>query len=146
MDSIIFKVIFRAQEQFENKNLTLSFKHLVVENPLSIRAKSILELKKLSEANQNIINFQNIEEVLIIGNPVDDFIYNYYLVILFSLKADGKKTGYLIGNIKKFGDVIIGVWPFNIQLKDTTGKKILETYNDIIENPHNYSNICLISQ
>ncbi|NVM38097.1 MAG: hypothetical protein HWN81_21065 [Candidatus Lokiarchaeota archaeon] len=146
MDSIIFKVIFRAQEQFENKNLTLSFKHLAVENPLSIRAKSILELKKLSETNQHIINFQNIEEVLIIGNPEDDIKYNYYLVILFSLKADGKKTGYLIGNIKKLGNVIIGVWPFNIQFKDKTGKKILETYNDIIENPLNYSNICLISQ
>lgn len=146
MDSIIFKVIFRAQAQFENKNLTLSFKHLAFENPLSIRAKSIIELKKLSETNQHIINFQNIEEVLIIGNPVDDLIYNYYLVILFSLKKDEKKTGYLIGNIKKLGDVIIGVWPFNSQLKDTTGKKILEIYNDIIENPHNYSNICLISQ
>ncbi|MEE9376634.1 MAG: hypothetical protein V3V33_01190 [Candidatus Lokiarchaeia archaeon] len=146
MDSIIFKVIFRAQEQFENKNLTLSFKHLVFENPLSVQAQSILELKKLSETNHHIINFQNIEEVLIIGNPVDDFIYNYYLVILFSLKADGKKTGYLIGNIKKLGDVIIGVWPFNSQLKNTTGQKVLETYNDIIGNPHKYSNICLISQ
>jgi len=146
MDSIIFKVIFRAQEQFENKNLTLSFKILNFENPLSIHAKSILELKKLSETNQHIINFQNIEEVLIIGNPIVDYIYNYYLVILFSLKSDGKKTGYLIGNIKKLGDIIIGVWPFNSELKNTTGQKILETYNDIIENPRNYSNICLISQ
>jgi len=146
MDSIIFKVIFRAQEQFENKNLTLSFKHLAFENPLSIPVTSILELKKLSETNQHIITFQNIEEVLIIGNPIDDYLYNYYLVILFSLKTDGKKTGFLIGNIKKLGDLIIGVWPFNTQIKNTSGEIILDTYNDIIKSPHNYSNICLISQ
>ncbi len=146
MDSIIFKVIFKAQERFENKNLTLSFKNLNFEKPLSISAKSILELKKLSETNQHILNFQNIEEVLIIGNPLVDYTYNYYLVILFSLKPDEEKTGYLIGNIKKLGDIIIGVWPFNTHLKDTKGKKILETYNDILENPQNYSSICLISQ
>ena len=84
--------------------------------------------------------------MFIIGNPKVDYIYNYYLVLLFSTKLDEKKTGYLIGNIKKLGDIIIGVWPFNTQINDITGQKILETYNDIIKNPGNYSSICLISQ
>ncbi len=146
MNSIIFKVIFRAQEQFENKNLTLSFKNLNFKNPLSISANSISKLKELNETNQHLIKFQNIEEVLIIGNPIVDYTFNYYLVILFSRKGDGEKKGYLIGNIKKLGDIIIGVWPFNTQIDDITEQKILETYNNIIENPHNYVNICLISQ
>ena len=146
MDSFIYKVIFRAQEQLENKNLTLSFKNLNFEKPLSISELSLLELKKLNETNQDIINFQNIEEVLIIGNPTVDYNYNYYLVLLFSTKLDEKKKGYLIGNIKKLGDIIIGVWPFNTENNEITGQKILETYNDIIKNPKNYNSICLISQ
>ncbi|MFX1503572.1 MAG: hypothetical protein ACFFDH_21600 [Promethearchaeota archaeon] len=146
MDSIIYKVIFRAQKKLENKNLTLSFKNLDFEKPISLPVKFILELKKLSEKNQQIINFQNIEEVLIIGNPTVDYSYNYYLVILYTIKSDGNKIGYLIGNVKKLGDVIIGIWPFNTQLKDLTRKKVLEIYNDIIKNPNKYSNICLISQ
>lgn len=146
MDSFIYKVIFRAHEQFENKNLVLSFKNVDFEKPISIPAKFILDLKKLSEKNQHIINFQNIEEVLIIGNPPVDYIYNYYLVVLYTIKSDGKKTGYLIGNVKKLGDIIIGVWPFNINLKDMMGERILKTYNDILENPNKFSSICLISQ
>jgi hypothetical protein len=146
MDSIIYKVIFRAQNELENKNLILSFKNLEFEKPISIPARFILELKKLSEKNQHILNFQNIEEVLIIGNPMIDYAYNYYLVILYTVKSDGNMSGYLIGNVKKLGDIIIGIWPFNTTLKDLTGEIILETYNDIIENPNKYSNICLISQ
>ncbi|MFX1365135.1 MAG: hypothetical protein ACFFCE_17910 [Promethearchaeota archaeon] len=146
MDSFIFKVIFRAQEQLETKNLTLSFKSLNFKKPLSIPEVSLLELKKLAELNQEIINFQNIEEILIIGNPAVDYTYNYFLVLLFSKKKEGKKTGYLIGNIKKFGDIMIGVWPFNTQMKGISEQTLLDTVNDIIKNPGNYDNICLISQ
>ncbi|MFX0000883.1 MAG: hypothetical protein ACFE9Q_11670 [Candidatus Hodarchaeota archaeon] len=146
MDSIIYKVIFRAHQQFEHKNLTLSFKQLEFKKPISIPAKFTLELKKLSETNQHIINFQNIEEVLIIGNPIVDHTYNYYLVILYSKKLNGKKTGYLIGNVKNLGDIIIGVWPFNIHLKDLSEEKILDVYNEMMQYPTNYKSICLISQ
>ncbi len=146
MDSIIYKVIFTAHEQFEHKNLTLSFKNLEFKKPLSIPAKFILELKKLSETNQHIINFQNIEEVLIIGNPTVNHTYNYYLVILYTYKSNGRRVGYLIGNVKNLGDIILGIWPFNIDLKDLSEEEILETYNDIIQNPNNYNSICLISQ
>ena len=146
MASIIYKVIFRAHEQFEHKNLTLSFKRLEFKKPISIPAKFTLELKKLSETNQNIINFQNIEEVFIIGNPTVDHTYNYYLVILYTKKSNGKKIGYLIGNVKNLGDIVIGVWPFNTYLPDLSEEKILETYNDMMQNPNNYKSICLISQ
>ena len=146
MNSVIYKVIFRAHQQFENKNLTLSFKNLEFEKPVTIPAKFILELKKISEKNNHIINFQNIEEVLIIGNPIVDYPYNYYLIILYTVKSDAKKIGYLIGNVKNLGDIIIGIWPFNIHLKDITDDKILNTFNEIIENPDKFSSICLITQ
>jgi hypothetical protein len=146
MDSLIYKVIFRAHEGFEHKNLTLSFKNLEFKKPLSIPAKFTQEIIRLSDTNQHIINFQNIEEVLIIGNPTVDQIYNYYLVILYTYKSNGKKIGYLIGNVKNLGDIIIGIWPFNIYLKDISEEKILEINNDMMQNPHNFTSICLISQ
>ncbi len=146
MDSIIYKVIFRAHEQLEHKNISLSFKSLEFKKPISIPAKFTLELKKLSETNQHIITFQNIEEVLIIGNPIVDHTYNYYLVILYTHKLNGKKIGYLIGNVRNLGDIIIGIWPFNRDLKDLSEDILLETYNDMMQNPSNYNTICLITQ
>ena len=144
MDSIIYKVIFKAFEQFENKNLTLSFKDLGAKNPITIPAKFILELKNLSEKNDKVVYFQNIEEVIIVGDVKANYSFNYYLVILFISK--GEKQGYLIGNIKKLGDIIIGVWPFNQQLSKMTPETIHKNYNNIIKNTDDFSKICLISQ
>ncbi len=79
MDSIIYKVIFKAIEQIENKNLSLSFKYLSAKNPITIPAKFILELKSLSEKNDHVVYFQNIEEVIVVGNVKANFNFNYYL-------------------------------------------------------------------
>ena len=146
MNSVIYKVIFRAHQQFKNKNLTLSFKNLEFEKPISISAIFILELKKISEKYNHMINFQNIEEVLMIGNPIVDYPYNYYLIILYTIKSNTQKKGYLIGNVKNLGDIVIGVWPFNIHIKDITNDKVLNTCNDFIEKPDKFSSICLITQ
>ena len=146
MDFIVYKVIFKAQEQFEIKNLTLSFRSLDFEKPIIVHPKFISDLKTLSEKNQNILNIQNIEEVLIIGNPTIDYPYNYYLVLLLTEKSDEKKTGYLISNIKKLGDTVIGIWPFNTQLEKLIRDNIRETFNEILRNPNKYNSITLISQ
>lgn len=146
MNSLIYKVIFKAIEEVENKNLSLSFKNIPFKKPISIPPKYIIKLKKLSEEKPNIIYFQNIDEVLTIGDEKLKFNYNYYLVILYTAKINGERKGYLIGNVKKYGDVIIGVWPFNTQNTSLSAEKIFEKYSDIIENPNNYDNICLITQ
>ena len=49
MDSIIYKVIFIAHEQFENRNLTLSFKNFDTQKPITIPPNIIVQLKNLSE-------------------------------------------------------------------------------------------------
>ena len=103
-----------------------------------------MELKSLSEKNENVVYFQNIEEVIVVGNVKASFNFNYYLVVLFI--SNGEKQGYLIGNIKNLGDTTIGVWPFNQQLSQMTPETIHKTYNNIINNPENFSKICLISQ
>ena len=146
MDSIIYKVIFKAIEQFENKNLTLSFKNISFNNPITIPTRFIDELKRLSAQYNSIISFQNIEEVITVGNIKPSYNYNYFLALLYTLKSNGKKLGFLIGNVKNLGDVIIGVWPFDTEISQLTPDIILENYSDIIKNPDKYSNICLISQ
>ncbi|MFX1389698.1 MAG: hypothetical protein ACFE9Z_06510 [Promethearchaeota archaeon] len=146
MSSIIYKVIFKAIEQFENKNLTLSFRRLKLDRPIQIPRNCISKLKNISEQNNQIINFQNIEEVLVIGNPGNEYSYNYFLVLLYTEKNSGPRTGYLIGNTKSLGDIIIGIWPFNLQINDLTLEKVLEDFSDVTDNPEKYSSICLISQ
>lgn len=146
MDSIIYKVIFKEIQHIENKNLTLNFNKLAFKKPLIVPPKFLRELKTLSEKSENIIFFQNIEEVIIVGNINSNVNYNYYLIILFMLKSDGDRHGYLIGNVKNVGDIIIGIWPFNRQVSELTPETIIENYHDIINNPSKYSRICLISQ
>ncbi|MFX0006667.1 MAG: hypothetical protein ACFFA7_15720 [Promethearchaeota archaeon] len=145
MNSVIYKVIFRALEQFENRNLTLSFKNLEFSTPISLPNK-FREFREMSVNTDHVMSFQNIEEVLIIGNPSVEYSYNYFLVILYTFKADGKENGFLIGNVKNLGDVIIGVWPFNKELNNITKDNVLNSFKDIIENPDKFSSICLISQ
>ncbi len=145
MDFIIFKVIFSAFEQLENKNLSLSFKNLIFKEPIIIPTNFLLEFKKLNETNKDLIYFQNIEEVIKIGNPKTDYSYSNYLVILYTLKSSGEKKGHLIGNVKKLGDIIIGVWPFNKQLVNMSEENIIDIYNDIIKNTQKYTKICVIS-
>ena len=146
MDSIIYKVIFKAIHQFENKNLTLNFKNLIFDEPITLPHKLIPKLKDLSEKSDTIIVFQNIEEVIIVGNVKPQYEYNYYIVILFTLITNEEKQGYLIGNVKNIGDIIIGTWPFNQQETDLTPETILEKSKDLLNNPEKYNKICVISQ
>ena len=146
MDSIIYKLIFKAIHQFENKNLTLNFKNLIFEKPITLPHKLIPKLKDLSEKSDTIIIFQNIEEVIIVGNAKPQYEYKYYLVILFTQISNEEKRGYLIGNVKNIGDIIIGIWPFNQQETDLTPETILENSNNLLKNPEQYDKICVISQ
>jgi len=146
MDSIIYKVIFKAIQYMENKNLTLNFKNLAFKKPIIVPSRFLQELKILSEKSENILIFQNIEEVITVGNINSNVNYNYYLIILFTLKSGKDKYGYLIGNVKNLGDITIGIWPFNREVSELTPEIIIENYNNIINNPSDYSKICLISQ
>ncbi|MHA2008691.1 MAG: hypothetical protein ACXABO_11365 [Promethearchaeota archaeon] len=146
MDSIIYKVVFKALEEIENINLTLSFKYLDIEKPITLPAHFLLELKKLSETNEKVIHFQNIEEVIIIGDQESKFIPNYYSIILFVIGTSGVKRGYLIANIKNIGDVIIGIWPFNLNVSQHTSEEICKNASKVLKNPNNYHKICLVSQ
>ena len=143
MDSIIYQVIFKAIQQFENRNLTLNFKNLIFEKPITIPYKLIPKLKDLSEKSDRIIVFQNIEEVIIVGNVKPQYEYNYYLVILFTSISNEEKRGYLIGNVKNIGDIIIGTWPFNQQETGLTPETILKKSNDLLKNPEKYNKIAL---
>ena len=146
MDSNIYKVIFKGIQDVENDKLTLSFKDIIADIPSKIPSQLIFEIKKLSEINQNVIYFQNIEQVLIIGNKKPIYSFNYYFLILFTHKINGKREGYLIGNVKKLGDIVIGIWPFNEIQIQAGSKQILENCHNIINNPQEYQNICLIDQ
>ena len=141
-----YKVIFKGSEETEGNELTLTFKSGDFDKPIKIPANIFLELKKLSETSNNILDFKNIEEVIEIGQLNSGSSYNYHLVILFTSKSSQIKEGYLIRNVKKLGDILIGVYPFNKNISDLTPELFSEKINNLITNPHEYSNICLISQ
>lgn len=130
----------------EVNELALTFTSGDFDKLIKIPPDLFLKLKKLSETSNNIIDFKNIEEVIEIGQSNSGSSYNYHLVILFTNKSSQIKEGYLIGNVKKLGDILIGVYPFNKNISDLTPELFSEKINNLITNPHEYSNICLISQ
>lgn len=144
MSLIVYKVIFKGNIENNIKGLTLTFKEISYNEPINVTPKYISMLKKLSQASQNIINFQNIKEVIRIGENTPGFLINYYIVLLYITKLNGNKKGFLIGNVKNKGDIILGIWPFTQKSDILTSEEIDCIFNDLIAKPQNYRKICLI--
>lgn len=145
MTTANFKVIFKGSKKTSQKDLSLTFKSIVSEKIISIPKLVILKLKKLSQNNPDIINFQNIEEVLKIGTGASSSEHNYYFVIIFTKKKDTKRVGLLIGNVKNQGDLLLGIWPFNEQISESLIDELLKDLQLLIKKPHDYQDISLIS-
>ncbi len=145
MSHAFYKVAFNGKTNESVKKLSLTFKNAAFDKFLNVPAQIIIGLKKLSKTNQNVIFFQNIEAVTTTAKNISLQNYNYYLVILFIKKSTGIKEGYLIGNQKKIGDILLGIYPFNEETSELTADKILEKLTDVISNPNDYNDICLIS-
>ena len=145
MQSINYKVLFKGESEEQGKNLSLTFKSISFNPPLNIKSQILLEIKRLSEKSQTIVSFQNIEEVVKIGRDPSNTVYNYYIILLFTLKATDKRSGLLLGNVKNLGDLIIGIWPFNEEVQELTPETINSTLEDLVKNPNQYTNICLIN-
>ncbi|MBY9017416.1 MAG: hypothetical protein KGD66_01155 [Candidatus Lokiarchaeota archaeon] len=140
MSFIFYKVLFRGIGETEESSLT--FNNVNSDKYINM-THYITSIKNLSDLHENIINFKNIEEVIIMGASSPPFSFNYYIVILVSHK-DEKKEGYLIGNTKKLGDLLIGSWPFSRNTLETQSDKILKRLDEIISNHVNIKKISLI--
>jgi hypothetical protein len=144
MNGSIYKVIFKGDQIKETEFLSLTFKNIISERPIHIPADFFSNLKILSEKNQNITNFQNIEEVLRFGETSANYKFNYYIIVLFTSKRNNKKEGFLIGNVKKLGDILIGIWPFNNESYSFSREIILDKLNELFNQYNNFKSICLI--
>ncbi len=148
MNLVIFKVLLKGTEQDENKSVdskTLSFRSILTEDIIKIPSHYISSLKSMSENFENIITFQNLEEVIIIGELSREYSINYYIVILFSMKSEQKRNGFLIANIKKIGDALIGIWPFTEEIDNLDEDYINNKFNDFINNHDDYKNLVIIN-
>ena len=143
MNPVFYKVIFKALKEDEDFTFSLTFRNLVESKPISLPSHYFSTLKEQSKEDKNIINFQNIQEVIKIGNDNFNFVFAYYIVLLFTYVADKKKQGFLVGNAKNYGDILIGVWPFNQEGFKYESEIILKIFNNLI-NKNNFEKICII--
>ncbi|MEJ2294787.1 MAG: hypothetical protein P8Y23_08455 [Candidatus Lokiarchaeota archaeon] len=148
MSTVIFKVVLKGNKQDESEidgSMTLSFKSTLSKEIIKIPSHFISSLKSMSEHYTNVISFQNLEEVITVGDLSMDYSINYYLVILFLMKSEEKRNGFLIANIKKIGDALIGIWPFTKETTILTEDYIKQKFNDFINNHDNYKNLVIIN-
>jgi len=143
MSAIFYKVIFKGTKGDVNELHSLTFKSIISDKPIDIPSQYFSSLKILSQKSQNIINFQNIREVIKSGDVANNYNFNYYIVILYTNLSDGKKEGFLIGNVKTLGDILIGIWPFNQKYAQLTSEMILEKLEVLISS-ENFQNISVI--
>lgn len=129
MSTIFYKVIFKGIKGDSSESYSLTFKNIIQEKPIHVPSQFFSTLKLLSQKQTNVINFQNIREVVKIGASRTNYDFNYYIVVLFTSLADGEKEGFLVGNLKKLGDILIGIWPFNKENSSITSESILKKLN-----------------
>lgn len=148
MSKFYYKIIFKGTAEDQGKKLNLTFSNLPSTSIFRVPSSLIIELKDIMEESKldspQLINFQNIEEVLILGNSEPE-TYNYFIVILFEPKGS-KKRGYLIGNLKNQGDLVIGYWPFTDDDSEFSEETIITQLEDLIQKPDLFDNIALITQ
>jgi hypothetical protein len=141
-----YKVVFKGVTELDQNNLALTFEAICLEEPIKVDPTSIIKVKELADKNENILFFQNIKEVIQLGKNFRFSNYNYFFVLLLTLKSNNSKKGILIGNVKSIGDIIIGIWPIDFKLKkefDIYG--LPSELNLISDNLENYLNITLIN-
>jgi hypothetical protein len=144
MSEIIYKVLFKGYDESTESRFNLIFRGINSSNTIEIPSDLILELKKLTKLNLRYINFQNIAEVIKIEKTPSSLAYSNYFILLYKIK-NGTREGYLIGNEKNLGDLLIGIWPFNNQSFERDFNNIIKKLNDIIDNPQEYDEILLIN-
>jgi hypothetical protein len=143
MSTIFYKVIFKGIKGDSSESYSLTFKNVIQEKPIHVPSQFFSALKNLSEKQTNVINFQNIREVVKIGKISTNYDINYYIVVLYTSVKDGKKEGFLIGNIKKLGDVLIGIWPFN-QERTSISSDFFLNQLELITKSNKLKDICVV--
>ena len=143
MSSIFYKVIFEGTKEDSSDSYSLTFKDIFSDNQIQISSQFFTGLRVSSQKESNIVHFQNIKEVIKMGNPSIKIEINYYIAILYTNLNGGKKEGFLIGNIKNMGDMLIGEWPYNEKI-ESDSKDIYFQKLELLTNSSKFDNICVI--
>ena len=143
MSSIFYKVIFEGIKEDSSDSYSLTFKDIFSVNQIQISSQFFTTLRVSSQKESNVVHFQNIKEVIKIGNPSSKIEINYYIAILYSNLNDGKKEGFLVGNVKNMGDILIGEWPYNEENVSNSEDLYLQKL-DLLTNSSKFDNICVI--
>ena len=143
MSSIFYKVIFEGTKEDSSDSYSLTFKDIFNTNQIQISSQFFSTLRVVSQKESNVVHFQNIKEVIKIGNSSIKIEINYYIALLYTNLNDGKKEGFLVGNVKNMGDMLIGEWPYNEE--NVSNSKDLYLHKlDLLTNSSKFSNICVI--
>lgn len=144
MSSIFYKVIFEGTKEDSSDTYSLTFSDIFNDNNIQISSQFFSTLRDLSHKESNIVLFQNVKEVIIIGDPSFKIEIIYYIAILYTSLNDGKKEGFLVGNVKNMGNVLLGEWPYNEESVSQSKEYYLQKL-DLLTDNSKYKNICVIN-
>jgi len=87
MSSIFYKVIFEGLKEDSSDSYSLTFKDIFSENQEQISSQFFTSLRVSSQKESHVVHFQNIKEVIKIGNPSIKIEINYYIATTERKKA-----------------------------------------------------------
>ena len=143
MSSIFYKVIFEGTKEDSSDTYSLTFSDIFSDKQIQISSQFFATLRILSQKESSIVQFQNIKEVIKIRSTSNKIEINYFIAILYTKLNDGKKEGFLVGNIKNKGDMLIGEWPYN-EKNVANSKEFYLQKLDLLTNSSKFKNICVI--
>ncbi len=109
----VYSVNFNGIEQDKKKNLKLTFVSAREPYSSKIFTHFLENLKKKSEINQKVHHVKNIDYVKPVEGVQLNLNFHSFIVLLFQMKSNQERLGFLFGQNKENEIFLIGSWPFN---------------------------------
>ncbi|MBN1800087.1 MAG: hypothetical protein JW891_01190, partial [Candidatus Lokiarchaeota archaeon] len=133
MSASNYKVVFSGMKESDSELMTLTFRAIPLDHQIEIAPSFLQKIKEKSEEGNNIIHFRNIKDVIKLGKDENYNTYDGFFVVLYTLKKEEKKEGFLIAKSKKKGTLLVGYWPFNLEILEWVRESFNEFLNRFID-------------
>ncbi|TFF87182.1 MAG: hypothetical protein EU550_03760 [Promethearchaeota archaeon] len=145
MNKSYYKVSFFDNRNLDSEPISLVFRKVEKSPSDSFVTNLIDTIRNYDTEKFEFITIKNIKNVLELSDSFSLSKFSDFTVVLFENGETDKKKGFLIGNKKEIGLVIIGYWPFYSK-ENLSAEELKNICNSIISDLSAFDRILLTKQ